>query len=555
MEQCHNYNARLCAERSVRLPFLDSQTGVAQSNCYIWMEKRHRGPGLASGQLYSYPARRWRKKRRAHPPEDPRLSFPSIKPDTDQTLKKEGLISQDGSSLEALLRTDPLEKRGAPDPRVDDDSLGEFPVTNSRARKRILEPDDFLDDLDDEDYEEDTPKRRGKGKSKGKGVGSARKKLDASILEDRDKPYACDSECLTSGWVDLALDPAPALDMRGGRVVFLPRVLKQTWALVLPADCFRLRPLGGLGPCYMTGGTCMLWERFLPSSGVGLLVGATAGRVGLSTDGLQVSWPQLSQGPRGLTLSFSTSVLFFFLSALPHFCPSTLGAPSPLGFLSRLLCFPAAAAPVSSVSRPSSHDFSFCLSDSFKQKHTSKAPQRVCGKRYKNRPGLSYHYAHSHLAEEEGEDKEDSQPPTPVSQRSEEQKSKKGPDGLALPNNYCDFCLGDSKINKKTGQPEELVSCSDCGRSGHPSCLQFTPVMMAAVKTYRWQCIECKCCNICGTSENDDQLLFCDDCDRGYHMYCLTPSMSEPPEGSWSCHLCLDLLKEKASIYQNQNSS
>lgn len=67
MEQCHSYNARLCAERSVRLPFLDSQTGVAQSNCYIWMEKRHRGPGLASGQLYSYPARRWRKKRRAHP--------------------------------------------------------------------------------------------------------------------------------------------------------------------------------------------------------------------------------------------------------------------------------------------------------------------------------------------------------------------------------------------------------------------------------------------------------------------------------------------------------
>ncbi|XP_013810859.1 zinc finger protein ubi-d4 isoform X3 [Apteryx mantelli] len=371
MEQCHNYNARLCAERSVRLPFLDSQTGVAQSNCYIWMEKRHRGPGLAAGQLYSYPARRWRKKRRAHPPEDPRLSFPSIKPDADQTLKKEGLISQDGSSLEALLRTDPLEKRALPDPRLDDDSLGEFPVTNSRARKRILEPDDFLDDLDDEDYEEDTPKRRGKGKAKGKGVGGARKKLDAAILEDRDKPYACD----------------------------------------------------------------------------------------------------------------------------------------------------------------------------------------ICGKRYKNRPGLSYHYAHSHLAEEEGDDKDDSQPPTPVSQRSEEQKSKKGPDGLALPNNYCDFCLGDSKINKKTGQPEELVSCSDCGRSGHPSCLQFTPVMMAAVKTYRWQCIECKCCNICGTSENDDQLLFCDDCDRGYHMYCLTPPMSEPPEGSWSCHLCLDLLKEKASIYQNQNSS
>ena len=46
MEQCHSYNARLCAERSILMPFLDSQTGVAQSNCYIWMEKRHRSAGI-----------------------------------------------------------------------------------------------------------------------------------------------------------------------------------------------------------------------------------------------------------------------------------------------------------------------------------------------------------------------------------------------------------------------------------------------------------------------------------------------------------------------------
>uniref|UniRef100_A0A4W5LA15 DPF1-3 N-terminal domain-containing protein n=1 Tax=Hucho hucho TaxID=62062 RepID=A0A4W5LA15_9TELE len=45
IEHCRSYNARLCAERSVRMPFLDNQTGVAQNNCYIWMEQRHRGPG------------------------------------------------------------------------------------------------------------------------------------------------------------------------------------------------------------------------------------------------------------------------------------------------------------------------------------------------------------------------------------------------------------------------------------------------------------------------------------------------------------------------------
>uniref|UniRef100_A0A3P8VAM3 D4, zinc and double PHD fingers family 2, like n=1 Tax=Cynoglossus semilaevis TaxID=244447 RepID=A0A3P8VAM3_CYNSE len=358
MEQCHSYNARLCAERSILMPFLDSQTGVAQSNCYIWMEKRHRSPGAAPGQLYTYPARRWRKKRRSHPPEDPRLAFPPLKADLDLGLKRDALGPVDGSSLEALLKGEPVDRRsGVPDLRgPEDDTPSVEPSATSttthtssgRIRKRVLDHDDYLDDLDDEDFEDETPKRRGKSKSK--------------------------------------------------------------------------------------------------------------------------------------------------------------------------VC-------------------------------------TICGKRYKNRPGLSYHYTHSHLAEEEGEDREEIEAPPTPRQPEEQKTSKKGPNGLAMPNDYCDFCLGDSTLNQKTGQSEELVSCSDCGRSGHPTCLQFTPVMMAAVKTYRWQCIECKCCNVCGTSENDDQLLFCDDCDRGYHMYCLTPPMTEPPEGSWSCHLCLALLKEKASIYQQNQSS
>ena len=37
----------------------------------------------------------------------------------------------------------------------------------------------------------------------------------------------------------------------------------------------------------------------------------------------------------------------------------------------------------------------------------------------------------------------------------------------------------------------------------------------------------CVCVCVCV----QDQLLFCDDCDRGYHMYCLSPPMTEPPEG------------------------
>jgi len=49
----------------------------------------------------------------------------------------------------------------------------------------------------------------------------------------------------------------------------------------------------------------------------------------------------------------------------------------------------------------------------------------ACGKRYKNRPGLSYHYAHSHLAEEEGEEKEDMEINESSLPLPEEPKSKR----------------------------------------------------------------------------------------------------------------------------------
>ncbi|XP_077118068.1 zinc finger protein DPF3 isoform X5 [Ranitomeya variabilis] len=318
IEHCRNYNSRLCAERSVRLPFLDSQTGVAQNNCYIWMEKRHRGPGVAPGQLYTYPARCWRKKRRLHHTEDPRLRLLEIKADVDFPLRKDNVMSE-GTTLEALLRGEGLEKKDI----REEDSLQEI--------QRVLENDENADDANgDDDFEEELPKRKNRSRGRARG---GRRRNDTSY-DEHDKPYVCDN--------------------------------------------------------------------------------------------------------------------------------------------------------------------------SYKQKHNPKTAEKVCGKRYKNRPGLSYHYTHTHLADEEGTDSRDQESRSPCSpsiHRSENQKR-------------------------------------------HPTCLQFTVNMTEAVKTYQWQCIECKSCIICGTSENDEQLLFCDDCDRGYHMYCLSPPMDEPPEGSWSCHLCENEVRE-----------
>ena len=44
---------------------------------------------------------------------------------------------------------------------------------------------------------------------------------------------------------------------------------------------------------------------------------------------------------------------------------------------------------------------------------------------------------------------------------------KPGSGKSAQSSGYCDFCLGDSSFNKKSMQPEELIACSECGRSGN----------------------------------------------------------------------------------------
>lgn len=41
-----SYNSRLCSERRLRLPFLDSQTGVAQNHSNLFIPYRYRNPGL-----------------------------------------------------------------------------------------------------------------------------------------------------------------------------------------------------------------------------------------------------------------------------------------------------------------------------------------------------------------------------------------------------------------------------------------------------------------------------------------------------------------------------
>ncbi|XP_035668811.1 histone acetyltransferase KAT6B-like isoform X2 [Branchiostoma floridae] len=109
----------------------------------------------------------------------------------------------------------------------------------------------------------------------------------------------------------------------------------------------------------------------------------------------------------------------------------------------------------------------------------------------------------------------------------------------ASPMPVCSFCLGTAECNRD-GQAEELLSCADCGNSGHPSCLKYSPQLTAKVRSMRWQCIDCKTCTACENKNDLDNILFCDACDRGFHMKCCNPPLTKMPKGNWECTLCED---------------
>ncbi|XP_054152993.1 zinc finger protein ubi-d4-like isoform X2 [Oppia nitens] len=408
------FNVRLVNERRLRLPFLDSQTGVAQSDSYIWADKVDRMPGHTNAELYSYPARRWKKKRRQYLMNDNYLR---------ERIKREIEINggeevgnstvENNSRLESAETFEKIIEESKESWFRDFDDGNDMPDAG--------ELDDPESDFDD--YEEYSARKKKKKKDTPK-----RKRVEYS---DAEKPFSC--------------------DVCGAR--------------------YKTRP--GLSYHYSHSHQ-------------------NDGSNGSSNSATNASNNNMSRGPMDD-------------EDMPYTPPrqqqqQTLTSMTPS----------AAAAPHTMPPMPSS-------SQTMPPQHSS-----------------------SSLSLAPNNNSNSSSSSAPKSDDSEGSKGSISGKPMASPSQYCDFCLGDSAENKKTKNAEELVSCSDCGRSAHPTCLQFTPNMVLSVAKYRWQCIECKSCGLCGTSDNDDQLLFCDDCDRGYHMYCLSPPLSEPPEGSWSCHLCIE---------------
>ncbi|KAH9400833.1 Zinc finger protein ubi-d4, partial [Tyrophagus putrescentiae] len=415
VENSSSYNERLVKERKTRLPFLDAQTGVAQSDCYIWSNKLDRMPGYYSAQLYSYPARRWRKKRRQY----------LLNHQNNYNSAKEAEHSaQSGENVNALSsESNSNVSSGA-------GSSSTFGLSNSGASVSTNGQNGI----------------GGSGAGGGGGLGGSSNGPGGSGLNDtfedsKDswlRDYDDGSDMPDAGELD---DPESDFDdyeeyssrkKKSRRKESVKRKREYTDA-EKPFQCdvcgarYKTRP--GLSYHYShshqdSGGS---------ASGAGGGGGSSAGAAGGGGGG-SGNGNHSANGIRG-------------------------GDEDESAYNSNAS---SASTPTHSSNSSSIH----------KGAHNS----------INQHPNLS-----SALGLSGG--------------------GGGGPDprnrGAASPQTYCDFCLGDSTENKKTNTAEELVSCSDCGRSAHPTCLQFTANMILSVKKYRWQCIECKSCGLCGTSDND----------------------------------------------------
>lgn len=57
-----------------------------------------------------------------------------------------------------------------------------------------------------------------------------------------------------------------------------------------------------------------------------------------------------------------------------------------------------------------------------------------------------------------------------------------------------------------------------------------------------WRCTNCKICEFCGAAKEEDGncLVYCESCDRAFHMFCVVPKLKEIPIGHWYCKSCVN---------------
>ncbi|KYB28897.1 hypothetical protein TcasGA2_TC032347 [Tribolium castaneum] len=415
IESSLNYNTRLCIERRLRLPFIDTQTGVAQNHSSLFMHKRQRIPGLLPGQIYTYPRQRWRKKRRQYLIMNSRAFARATDSMLDGDADMHNISQIENPALQDTDSKDSqLLKDDSKDWYYDDQDMLEMDAYD--------EPDQDSDLDYEETYSKRSKRRKNTGRGRGgndspstpgrkKGSGRGRKKAVHSFEPtpgDPDKPFACEL-C------------GARYKTRPGLTYHYSHSHKEGASDENSRDSNAPTPSSQLGAALMQGPLGLN-----PPMMGGMLPGPVMPQPPMLGGMGEEAPTAIPQGPAIQGHVYQDSYVSF-LNQTPG-TPGRRGRqPNP----------PPPSIPPQIMQPPSQ----------------SNTPPTLPPNLPPAQPSPPVDDPPMPVLLPEKID-----PPPSTSMDCGKDK--------AAPSPYCDFCLGDSRENKKTGVMEELVSCSDCGRSG-----------------------------------------------------------------------------------------
>jgi len=116
--------------------------------------------------------------------------------------------------------------------------------------------------------------------------------------------------------------------------------------------------------------------------------------------------------------------------------------------------------------------------------------------------------------------------------KGKEEEEEAESDGSGVSEDVCCTCR-----ERYNPEGDKFARCTVCDRSSHTACLGLTDDQHEVIQTYAWACIECKKCTVCAQSRNEEQILFCDRCDRGFHTFCVALRRL-PKDEIWICRFC-----------------
>lgn len=133
---------------------------------------------------------------------------------------------------------------------------------------------------------------------------------------------------------------------------------------------------------------------------------------------------------------------------------------------------------------------------------------------------------------------------------------KKPVDSSPSKSSKCSYCKRPERFNQNGKSTDKFLTCADCGSSFHAhGCLKYSARLVDNILDQRvkWQCLECKRCNVC--LDTCESLLLCDKCDRGYHKECCSPPLSKRPKSEFKCMLCRHLDQNNKTESNNTSIS